>query len=131
MDGAAMLPLHDMPTDKSQSARPQRRRLARSTHQTARALDSRLLSALADPSRVVFLDVETTGLSWYYDELTIVGWACAGGYQIHVVGDDPRQLLKALASATTLVTFNGTLFDLRFLKKTFGDLALPLVHIDL
>ena len=48
-----------------------------------------------------------------------------------MAGDDPSALLNALKAAHTLVTFNGTLFDLRFLRKTFGDLTLPPVHIDL
>jgi hypothetical protein len=30
------------------------------------------ITALDDPKRVVFLDVETTGLSWFYDELTFM-----------------------------------------------------------
>ena len=80
---------------------------------------------------VVFLDVETTGLSWFYDELTLVGWARDGVYQVHVAGENPADLLNALAGARTLVTFNGTLFDLKFLKKTFGEISLPPVHIDL
>jgi uncharacterized protein YprB with RNaseH-like and TPR domain len=29
------------------------------------------------------------------------------------------------------VTFNGTLFDIPFLKRTFEDIKLPLRHIDL
>jgi predicted nuclease with RNAse H fold/dephospho-CoA kinase/DNA polymerase III epsilon subunit-like protein len=94
-------------------------------------LDHRLATALADPSRVVFLDVETTGLSWFYDELTMVGWALDGKYYAHIIGDDAKRLTDALQRANVLVTFNGTLFDLRFLKKTFGSLALPPVHIDL
>jgi predicted nuclease with RNAse H fold/dephospho-CoA kinase len=80
---------------------------------------------------VLFLDVETTGLSWFYDELTVVGWACNGIYEFHLAGQNPASLLGALDSAETLVTFNGMLFDLRFLRKEFGEVALPPVHIDL
>ena len=79
----------------------------------------------------MFLDVETTGLSWFYDQLTIVGWASQGRYDVHVAGDNPDRLLDALGRAQALVTFNGTLFDLRFLKKQFGEIELPPVHIDL
>jgi uncharacterized protein YprB with RNaseH-like and TPR domain len=71
------------------------------------------------------------GISWFYDELTLVGWARDGAYQVHVAGEDPADLLDALADARTLVTFNGTLFDLKFLKKTFGEISLPPAHIDL
>jgi predicted nuclease with RNAse H fold/dephospho-CoA kinase len=124
-----MLPFHDVPADPAKAARLLQRS-ARPPRQSARGLGMRVAPALADPSRLIFLDVET-GLSWYYDELTIVGWACGGTYQTHIVGHDPDQLLNALALAKALVTFNGTLFDLRFLKKTFGELALPPIHIDL
>jgi uncharacterized protein YprB with RNaseH-like and TPR domain len=99
--------------------------------QTNLVLEPRIAAGLEDSRSVVFLDVETTGLSWFYDELTLVGWARDGTYQVHVAGEDPGDLLDALANARTLVTFNGTLFDLKFLKKTFGEISLPPVHIDL
>jgi predicted nuclease with RNAse H fold/uncharacterized protein YprB with RNaseH-like and TPR domain/dephospho-CoA kinase len=98
---------------------------------TSLGLAPRISECLEDSRGVVFLDVETTGLSWFYDELTLVGWACDGVYYVHVAGEDPTPLLDALAVARALVTFNGTLFDLKFLKKTFGEIALPPVHIDL
>ena len=84
-----------------------------------------------DPARVIFLDIETTGLSRYYDELTLVGYAANGVYRVHIAGDGPETLQLAMAQAATLVTFNGTLFDIPFLKKTFGEIALPKTHIDL
>ena len=124
----SMLPLHDMPVGQPRISP----RLARPLHQSTKSTDLRLTTALADPARVVFLDVETTGLSWFYDELTIVGWAYGGGtYHVYVAGEHPAPLMDALRSANTLVTFNGTLFDLRFLKRAFGELPLPPVHIDL
>jgi uncharacterized protein YprB with RNaseH-like and TPR domain len=98
---------------------------------TDRALEPRISAGLEDSRRVVFLDVETTGLSWFYDDITLVGWAYDGTYQVHVAGEDPANLLEVLADARALVTFNGTLFDLRFLKKTFGEISLPPLHIDL
>ncbi len=125
-----MLPLHDILAEKPKSDRPQLQS-NRVLRQPSLGLDLGIVSALADPTGVIFLDVETTGLSWYYDELTIVGWARGGNYHTHLTGDDPARLLNSLASAAALVTFNGTLFDLRFLRKTFGQLTLPPVHIDL
>ena len=79
----------------------------------------------------MFLDVETTGLSRYYDEVTLVGYALGGMYRVHIAGDSPNELEYALRAARTLVTFNGTLFDIPFLRKTFGSLSLPERHIDL
>jgi predicted nuclease with RNAse H fold/dephospho-CoA kinase len=90
-----------------------------------------MLAALADASRVLFLDVETTGLSRHYDELTLVGWLSDGVYRVYVAGDDPQPLLSALRTASALVTFNGTLFDVPFLAKSFPGLSVPKTHADL
>jgi uncharacterized protein YprB with RNaseH-like and TPR domain len=30
------------------------------------------------PQDVLFLDIETTGLSHYYDEITVIGWSMGG-----------------------------------------------------
>ena len=93
--------------------------------------DRHLLSAVGDDQAVLFLDIETTGLSRYYDEITIVGYMIGGRYQVHVRGEDPQPLLDALASADTLVTFNGTLFDVPFLLQTFDEAVIPATHVDL
>jgi len=93
--------------------------------------DRQLLGAVGTDKTVLFLDIETTGLSRYYDELTLVGYLAGGRYRVHIQGDDPQPLLDALASADTVVTFNGTLFDLPFLLQTFEDAVIPATHIDL
>jgi predicted nuclease with RNAse H fold/dephospho-CoA kinase len=117
--------LTELPIDRSDRPR------SKAVPRTKSVLEPRISAGLEDPRNVVFLDVETTGLSWFYDELTLVGWARDGAYSVHVAGEDPVDLLGALASARALVTFNGTLFDLKFLKKTFGEISIPPVHIDL
>ena len=43
----------------------------------------------------------------------------------------PSHCLSSLRAASALVTFNGTLFDLAFLAKSFPVLSLPKVHADL
>jgi uncharacterized protein YprB with RNaseH-like and TPR domain/predicted nuclease with RNAse H fold/dephospho-CoA kinase len=113
------------------SERAERSTPAKVASRAKLVVDPRISEGLADAARVIFLDVETTGLSWFYDEITLVGWARDGVYRTHIAGEDPSALLSSLADARALVTFNGTLFDLKFLKKTFGEIALPPVHIDL
>jgi predicted nuclease with RNAse H fold/dephospho-CoA kinase len=98
---------------------------------SARAIEPKILSSICDPRRVMFLDIETTGLSRYYDEITLVGWLLNGVYQVYIAGDDPALLLSSLQDAAALVTFNGTLFDLPFLRKSFPRIYLPEVHADL
>src|ERR1043165_10310632 len=40
-------------------------------------------NALGFPSQTLFLDIETTGLSRYYDSITIVGWSMGSKYDVH------------------------------------------------
>ncbi len=99
----------------------------------ARLLDRRehYRIALAFPKKVLFLDIETTGLSRYYDVITLVGWFYQGKYRVLVQGGDATNLRAALADAGVIVTFNGSLFDLPFLREGFTDLPIPPAHIDL
>lgn len=125
----SMLPFTDLAADelpRSTIGRPQRQ-----AKQRRRSIDPDIVSALSDTRKVLFLDVETTGLSRYYDQLTLVGWLLDGVYRVYIPGDDPQPLLRSLESASALVTFNGTLFDLAFLAKSFPGIVLPKVHADL
>ncbi len=87
--------------------------------------------AVTYPKETIFLDIETTGLSLYYDQITLVGWSIGRRYGVHVKDQDPSGLFEALKSAKAIVTFNGTLFDLKFLRKTFPDISIPPIHVDL
>jgi uncharacterized protein YprB with RNaseH-like and TPR domain/predicted nuclease with RNAse H fold/dephospho-CoA kinase len=87
--------------------------------------------ALAYPEETLFLDIETTGLSLYYDQITLVGWSIGPKFGVCLKDQDASGLFKALKSAKAIVTFNGTIFDLKFLKKTFHGIFIPPVHIDL
>ncbi|MGH7230888.1 MAG: ribonuclease H-like domain-containing protein [Nitrospiraceae bacterium] len=82
-------------------------------------------------SKTVFLDIETTGLSPYYDEVTLVGLYDGAKCKTFLAGHNLHQLSDALAPYDIVVTFNGTLFDLPFLKTKLPSLRLPPVHLDL
>ncbi|UUP18388.1 ribonuclease H-like domain-containing protein [Nitratireductor thuwali] len=103
--------------------------------QHPRALPSKLKEQLALcrslPERVLFLDIETTGLSHYYDEITVIGWSIAGRSSTIVKGQCHHRLIEDAKDAVALVTFNGIRFDQRFLQKEFPDVTLPEAHIDL
>jgi hypothetical protein len=75
--------------------------------------------AFAFPEETLFLDIETTGLSRYYNKITLVGWSRGSSYEYWLRGTDPARLLAALADAQIIVTFNGTMFDLPFMLKGF------------
>lgn len=87
--------------------------------------------ALTYPDETIFLDIETTGLSLYYDQITLVGWSVGRKYGVYLKDQDETALFDALRSAKVIVTFNGTIFDIKFLKKLFPDIYIPPVHIDL
>lgn len=87
--------------------------------------------ALAYPQDTLFLDIETTGLSHFYDSVTMVGWSINGQYDFWLRGTNPSRLYDAIGRSKVLVTFNGSLFDLPFIRSEFPDLSLPPAHIDL
>lgn len=89
----------------------------------------RLYEQFAD--QFVFLDIETTGLSRYYDEVTLGGLFYGHDYRVFLSGHSLESLPEALEPARGVVTFNGALFDLPFLRQTFRDIRFPSVHIDL
>jgi uncharacterized protein YprB with RNaseH-like and TPR domain/predicted nuclease with RNAse H fold len=87
--------------------------------------------ALTYPKDTMFLDIETTGLSWFYDHITLVGWSLGEEYKVYIKGDDSSELTDAFRSAKALVTFKGSLFDLKFLRNEFPELPSIQSHIDL
>lgn len=87
--------------------------------------------ALTFPKKTIFLDIETTGLSRYYNNITLVGWSMDSKYQVYIQGEDDYYFRQALTQAKVLVTFNGSLFDIPFICKEFHDLKFPKTHIDL
>lgn len=104
--------------------------LERST--PVRPKSSKLYQPLLDnPAGTMFLDIETTGLSKHYDYITLVGYELDGKYNVHLAGEDDRHFRDALARATSLVTFNGSGFDLPFLAAFYDGLRWPKHHVDL
>jgi len=79
-----------------------------------------------------FLDIETTGLSEYRDDVTVVSCHRGGETKTFVRGRDlhAERLRRELDDAGLLVTFNGKRFDVPFLEESF-DVRVDLPHIDL
>ena len=96
-----------------------------------RKLQEQLALCTANPDRVLFLDIETTGLSHYYDEITLVGWSFDGAAKTLLRGQNPGPLIEDAARANVLVTFNGIRFDTKFIAKELPEVALPASHLDL
>jgi uncharacterized protein YprB with RNaseH-like and TPR domain len=79
----------------------------------------------------VYLDIETTGLSIGRSALTVVGVYDGRRTRSFVQGENLEDLPRALPRAKLLVTFNGSSFDVPFLRKAFPRLCLDQLHVDL
>ena len=84
-----------------------------------------------------YLDIETTGLSPHDNQLTVVGICIDDGDSqrlLQLVGEEitGAGVLEPLKGVETLYTYNGSRFDLPFLKKRLGiDLEEGCRHRDL
>ena len=131
---------------------PLHQRIGQHTLADAHALPSGTLGALVDavavaPERLLFLDLETTGLSARGGDIAfLIGVASWSGDALEVevltlhAPEDERASLDAVAAliagASAVVTYNGAGFDLPFLRTRFEAHGLdPKVldrpHIDL
>lgn len=91
------------------------------------------------PERIALVDIETTGLTPGYDQITVIGLADSRSARAFVAGkpmpgDEPiEKFPQALKDYDLIVTFNGENFDLPFIERHFKDNAFrcELPHIDL
>lgn len=80
--------------------------------------------------KVAYVDIETTGLSRYENDITVIG--IYDGTQAHLYVRDINlsDAHKKLLEFDTLVTFNGKQFDLPFIQQHFSY-QYDFVHLDL
>jgi len=84
-----------------------------------------------------YLDIETTGLSCSYAEITVVGIYLGNGSEgrlAQLVGTEVTKdnLLETLKGVNTIYTYNGSRFDLPFINGSLGiDLETMADHHDL
>ena len=79
---------------------------------------------------VAYLDIETTGLSIGRSAVTVVGVYDGKRKRSFVQGENLEDLPTAIRRAKLLVTFNGSRFDVPFLRKAFPRLAFDQIHLD-
>jgi uncharacterized protein YprB with RNaseH-like and TPR domain len=89
----------------------------------------RLYSEFAD--RALFLDIETTGLSGDYNEVTLIGALGNGKLALFINGINLDQFPAYIERFPLLVSFNGSQFDVPFLRARFPHARLDQPHIDL
>src|SRR5215831_11215505 len=80
--------------------------------------------------RVAYLDIETTGVTSGLSYVTVIGLYDGERPRVYVQGQNLSRFVEEIGEFTLLVTYNGKLFDLPFLRREFG-LPLAHAHIDL
>ncbi|MBA3686578.1 MAG: ribonuclease H-like domain-containing protein [Planctomycetes bacterium] len=99
----------------------------------------RLWKGLADQERIALVDIETTGLTPGYDQITVIGLADGTSARAFVAGKPqagdemlPR-FIEVIRSYQLIVTFNGAAFDVPFIEKHFreANFHFDQPHIDL
>ena len=84
-----------------------------------------------------YLDIETTGLSPLYSQITTIGIYLTDGIDarfVQLVGKDvtANNILETLRGVTVIYTYNGSRFDLPFIRLHAGvDLTALFEHCDL
>ena len=81
--------------------------------------------------RAVYLDIETSGLYQGVDEITLIGLYNGRTVKSFVNGINLAEFESAISSYELIITFNGSQFDLPFIRRQFPNISLPPAHIDL
>jgi uncharacterized protein YprB with RNaseH-like and TPR domain/predicted nuclease with RNAse H fold/adenylate kinase family enzyme len=79
----------------------------------------------------LFLDIETTGLSRNHHYITVIGAMYHGAFYQWTWSQSLDQLAELIAEAPLVITFNGSRFDLPFVRDQLPQLPSPRAHIDL
>lgn len=80
--------------------------------------------------RIGYLDIETTGAVAGTSQLTVIGLYDGSQPRVYVRGKNLERFVAEVDEFTLLVTYNGKLFDLPFLRQELG-IPLTHAHIDL
>jgi uncharacterized protein YprB with RNaseH-like and TPR domain len=84
-----------------------------------------------------YLDIETTGLSRDYCDITVIGIGLeqfAGVKVVQLIAPDISafKLMRELKGVEEIYTYNGSRFDVPFIREKLGvDLKNEMVHTDL
>jgi len=81
--------------------------------------------------RAGYLDIETSGLYPEDNEITVIGLYDGCNVHTFVNGRNLAEFETIIASFDLLITFNGSCFDLPFIRRFFPGISLPEAHIDL
>jgi uncharacterized protein YprB with RNaseH-like and TPR domain len=89
------------------------------------------LRAVKKFNKICYVDIETTGLGRGDDYTTVIGLYDGSNVKSYIHGKNINDFLEEVSKYETVVTFNGTLFDLPFIRREFANVKLPPIHVDL
>jgi uncharacterized protein len=78
-----------------------------------------------------FLDIETTGLSREWHDITLIGLYDGTESKVFIKGQNMHEFPSEIAKYGIIVTYNGSCFDLPFILNKFPGLCLDQIHLDL
>jgi hypothetical protein len=81
--------------------------------------------------KTCYLDIETTGLSKQYHDVTVIGLYDGAQSRVFVNGKDMDDFKEAIKEYQAIVTYNGSCFDIPFLQSKFPDIDFSHLHLDL
>ena len=78
----------------------------------------------------VYLDIETTGLDRYFNDITTIALYDGESIQTYVQGQNLENFIEDIHKYKVIVSYNGKSFDVSFLEHYF-NIKLGHAHIDL
>jgi hypothetical protein len=81
--------------------------------------------------RVVYVDIETTGLGRGDDYITVIGLFDGSRTKSYIQGKNLIEFTRDIKEFDSIVTFNGSLFDVPFIQRAFPKVKIPPIHVDL
>lgn len=85
---------------------------------------------LLEHGKVAFVDIETTGLSRWTDEITLIGIYDGELPYQYIKGQNLEDAREKLKEFDIIVTFNGKQFDMPFIEHHLNE-KYDIVHLDL
>lgn len=85
---------------------------------------------LIEYGKIAYVDIETTGLSRWTDDMTMLGIYDGETPKSYILGQDLEDAKEHLKQFDIIVTFNGKQFDLPFIEYKFNE-KYNHVHLDL
>ena len=82
-------------------------------------------------AKFIFLDIDTTGLPPYYNEITMIEVHSSDGTKVFINGIDLEDFPHALKRCKVIVTFNRARSDLPFIEQHLPGVSFDQLHIDL